>query len=436
MSTSSDKRERFRSYKVGCFIHYVWGGACQVITVAPSGNPPPSLNALADDFDVDAFAADMAAWGMEYVIFTAWHANLNTLFPSKAMASWGLSSHTSRRDLVGDVISALEAREIATILYTHPRDGHDLQEDDRRLVGWGSGSDGANPLMDQFDYKKWNDFTHDLYAEVMQRYGDRVLGIYVDEGCALGNSHRVVDYHRLRQTIKGQHPDVLMLQNYFGSVYTADIGDREYCRSGEFAHADGGTWPANRMPVGTCVGPTWWASIPRPEDAVIYSAEDMLRFTVLQAGVNTLGGGTQWAVGPYYGGGWENGVAEVMQRLADLMEPIGKAVRGVVASEAFPTRDGAYMNWVPWGAATDSPDGSRTYLHVLNTPEGRSLHVGVPANRTTFDRASLLVGGVELEWNCSPSGYVVSLPEGVHWDPLNTVIVLHRAKDAPSNPTH
>lgn len=419
--------ERFRSLKVGCFVHYVWGGH-KVHTVDRQGNPPPSLDALADDFDVEAFASDMSSWGMEYVIFTAWHANLNALYPSAVLSKWGLPQHTSRRDLVGDVITALASRGIAVILYTHPRVGHDLEEEDRRLVGWGEGSDGPNPIMEQFDYRRWNDFTNELYAEVMQRYGDRVLGIYVDEGSALGDSDRVVDYHRLRQTIKGKHPQVVMLHNYFGSLYTADLGDQEYCRTREFGQPDGGTWCANRMPVGACVGPLWWASVSGDKPAVIYSAEDMLRFTVLQAGVNTLGGGMQWAVGPYYKGGWEHGVAEVMQKLADLMTPIREAVCGVVASEAFPTRDGAYLNWVIWGAATDSVDGSRTYLHVLKPPEGRSLHVGFSANRAEFDRASLLVGGKELEWESSPSGYVVSLPEGVEWDPLNTVIVLHRVR--------
>lgn len=421
-----DGLERLRTVKVGCFVHYVWGGDCKAITIDSSGNPPPSLEALADDFDVDAFAADMAAWGMEYVIFTAWHANVNVLFPSEAMAAWGLAKHASERDLVGDVISALEVQGIATVLYTHPRDGHDLQDDDRRLTGWGAGSDGSHPLMDRFDYQRWNDFTNDLYAEVMQRYGDRVLGIYVDEGSGRGDSQRVVDYHRLRQTIKDRHPDVVMLQNYFGSLYTADIGDQEYCRSAEFSEANGGTWRANRMPVGACVGPRWWASVSQDQPAVIYSAEDMVRFTVLQAGVNTLGGGTQWAVGPYYGGGWENGVAEVMQRFAALMKPIGESVRGVVASEAFPTRDGAFIDWILWGAATDSVDGSRTYLHVLTPPEGRSLHLGFSANGATFDGASLLVGGQAVEWRCSPAGYVVLLPEGMDWDPVDTVIVLHR----------
>ncbi len=326
---------------------------------------------------------------------------------------------------MGDVIEALESKGIATILYTHPRDGHDLSGADQLLTGWGEGSVGSHPIMELFDFAKWNDFTNDLYAEVMERYGDRVLGIYVDEGSGVGDSHRVVDYQRLRRTIKDKHPHVVMLQNYFGSIYTADIGDCEYCRSLEFAEADGGEWRANRMPVGACVGPKWWSSVPRNESAVIYSAEDMLRYTVLQAGVNTLGGGVQWAVGPYYGGGWETGVAEVMQKLADLMEPIREAVRGVVASEAFPTRDGAFLNNLPWGVATDSTDGSRTYLHVLNPPDGRSLHVGFSANGAAFERASLLVDGRDLEWACSPSGYVVSLPEGVGWDPLDTVIVLH-----------
>ncbi len=85
---------------------------------------------------------------MEYVIFTAWHADINPLFPSQTMKKWGLAGHDCRRDLLGEIITALNAKGIKVMLYTHPRDGHDLRGDDQRKTGW-NGSEGGDPDWDQ-----------------------------------------------------------------------------------------------------------------------------------------------------------------------------------------------------------------------------------------------------------------------------------------------
>ena len=83
------------------------------------------LDDLADRFDAKQFAADLAAMKVEYVLFTAFHANMNTLYPSKVMDKW-LPGHSSRRDLLGDMIKACKEKGIPVLFYTHPRDGHDF----------------------------------------------------------------------------------------------------------------------------------------------------------------------------------------------------------------------------------------------------------------------------------------------------------------------
>ncbi len=72
---------------------------------------------------------------------------------------------------------------------------------------------------------------------------------------------------------------------------------------------------------------------------------------------------------------------------------------------AFPTQRGHALKsigWgvraVEWGVATDAADGSATYLHVLNPPQGKTLRLGMPANGARFSKASLLAGGREV-WN-------------------------------------
>lgn len=429
LHAAPDNREEFLRLKYGLFVHYVWAGNSS-LTVDREGRPLQSLDELADAFDVKRFADDLAAWQVEYVIFTAWHAGINPLFPSETMKKWGLDRHYCKRDLLGESITALDAKGIKVILYTHPRDGHDLSAEDQRKTGW-NGSIGGNPDWAEFDYQKWNDFTVELYAEVVKRYGKRILGLYLDEGSALGDSWRVVDYPRLRQTIKAANPNLLMGQNYYGTLYTCDFGDMEYHHWREFEHRDGGFWPANRMPVGTCFASTWVAAKPMGTNTVVFSAEDMFRYTVLQAGVNTDGGGVQWATGPYAGGGWETGVDETLRKVAGYIKPIAASLKGVYASRVFPTRDGMTFHSTAWGApklewgvATDAPDGSVTYLHVLKAPKEKTLRIGMPANGERFSQATLLPGGGKVELRLDAAGYVVTLPEGTDWNPLDTVIRL------------
>ena len=273
-----ETRPDFLKAKYGFFVHYVWAGKGGGLTLDRNGNRPSSFDALADAFDVEGFAKDMAAWQVEYVIFTAWHANINPLFPSETMKKWDLPDHASKRDLIGEVIKALKAKGIAVWLYTHPRDGHDLHGEERVKTGWGKDGKGGDPDWNQFDYQKWNDFTNDLYAELVNRYGKDIQGVYLDEGSSAGDSHRVVDYPRLRKTIKGRQPHLLMMQN--------------------------------------------------------------------------------------------------------------------------------------------------DYLHILNPPAGPQARIGMPANGVRFGKATLLTSGQPVKLDFDKAGYLVTLPNGVTWDKLNTVIRL------------
>jgi alpha-L-fucosidase len=413
----------FKEMNYGFFVHYVWGGSpSNRFTIDQKGNVPASMDALANAFDANGFADDLSSWGVEYVIFTAWHYNINPLFPSQTMRKWGMPEHTCQRDLLGDMISAVSAKGIKVLFYTHPRDGHDLGRADQVKTGWG-GPNGNDPDWSKFDYEKWNNFINDLYAELMDRYGKRITGLYLDEG-GPGNSYLVVDYPRLRQTIKSRNPHVIILQNYYGSLYSCDIGDKEYCHWGEFAHPDASAWPTYGMAMGVCFAPNWWATAPAGKNAAPYSPEDMFRFTVLQSGVNPGGGGMQWAAGIYAGGSWETGVDETMRKVGSYIRPLEKSLKGVHASDAYPTPKGATLHSITWGIATDARDGSATYLHVLRPPDGPTLHIGMPANGAHFASASLLTTGRAVRLESDLAGYLVTMPENTSWDALDTVIRL------------
>lgn len=423
----------FLTTKYGFFVHFVWGGKQGTqFTRDREGRQPATFDEFADSFDVKGFAGDLDRWGVEYVILTAWHYNINPLFPSATMKKWGMERHACRRDVLREVINACKAKGINVMFYTHPRDGHDLELPDQIKTGWG-GPNGTDPKWDAFDRRKWNDFTNELYGELMDRYGNDIIGIYSDEGSGAGDSYRVVDYPRLRQTVKGRQPALVMVQNFYGTTYSLDIGGKEYHHWGEFEQRDANAWPAYRMPVASCFATTWWSAEPAGRNTVVFTPEDMFRYTVLQAGANHEGGGMQWAAGNYAGGGWETGVDETMTKLAGYIKPVAASIKHTYASTSWQTAPGTKLPSLTWGVATRSTDDKIEYLHILKPPAGGSSNLTIPppADGKRFAKAVLLSNRKAVALKQTESGVALALPAGEAWDKLDTVIALQVAADSP-----
>ena len=435
----------FQNAKYGLFVHYVWGGTAYSATVNKDGSMPAGLDDVADRFDADVFADDLAAMGVEYVLFTAWHANMNVLYPSKVMDRW-LPGHSSKRDLLGDLIKACKARNISVLLYTHPRDGHDFTAAEQARTGWADGR-SPNPDWAKFNKRKWNDFINDAYGELVDRYGNDILGIYLDEGSGEADSHRVVDYPRLRKTITAKHPGLLMMQNDYGNLYTCDIGNKEIYYTGPFAKADGNQWPSYKIPISIVVGSIFWAAFPegagKPAHTskkvsfnkwIPYTPGAMFRYTVLQSATNRDGGGVLWAAGTYPGGGWERGVLDRMKKTGALIKPVESSIKNTSPSTSYVTVPGTTIAQLKWGVATRSPDGKAEFLHILNPPAGgaRSLKLPPPADGKIFTKAELLADGRPVELVQDAAGLALTLPQGASWDANDTVIKLTVAENSPA----
>ena len=408
-----------RNMKYGMFIHYVESLTCR------RDGTMPVFGQAAEEFDVEGFAESLTSFGVEYIIFTAWHFNMVCLYPAAKVDAW-LPNHCVKRDLLRDIIVALKPRGIKVIFYTHPRDGHDFSEEDAIITGWGAGNKGfaPNPNPDTYNFEKWNNFINDAYAELMDRYGNDIAGLYLDEGSAAGDSYKVVDYPRLRQTIKSRNPKLVMIQNYYGNLYSCDIGDKEYCHWGEFASADGDTWPAYTMPVGTVMSHSWMADIPEGQNTVMFTAEALFRYTVLQAGANTDGYGVQWAAGPYAGGGWENGVYQTMAALGKYVNAVAPSIKRTIPSTSYVTLPGATIHSLDWGVATTSEDGATEYLHVLKPPSSNILTLPAPADGKQFSAAIVLTTGRAVSMNQTEDALILNLDSSDGWNEMDTVIML------------
>ena len=143
--------------------------------------------------------------------------------------------------------------------------------------------------------------------------------------------------------------------------------------NGSIAQRDGAAWPAFRFPVGTIFVPSWWATKPAGDNAAYFKAGDMFRYTILQAGANHNGGGTQWAAGHYAGGGWETAVAETLDQMTAYLQPVASSIKNTYASVTWPTAQGTRIPDSKWGGvATRATDDSVEYIHILIPPAAGS----------------------------------------------------------------
>ncbi len=426
--------------KYSFFAHYVAD-----LTTDVNGVVVTDPNELANAFDVEAYADKMAAMGCEYIVFTAWHYRMVCLFDSEAMLKWDMANHRTDRDLLGEMINAVNARGINVVLYTHAFDGYDFKTAEEGIkVGWGSALKPAlSPNYDKdFDYDKWNNFVNDVYAEVMERYGDRICGVWVDEGNMFEGMSRAVDFDRLIKTITSYNENVATFQNDHGFLYGFEYRIEEYWKHNEFADYSGNLMKTFKKKVpNPIISNNWWTSVSVDSaNAVPYEGKVLFRYQVLQSSASS-GGGIQWAAGPYPGEGclYEPGVCETMEVMNAYLNPIAWTVKGTLPSTSYATKDSKNITTIGWGVAMQSVDGTREYIHVLNSDDGaidgKTLKLRVPADGKIFTDAYLAINNKKVGLTQDETGVYLTLPEDEEWSDLDTVIELKVKTDDVTDPT-
>lgn len=389
--------------KMGLFVHYTLGtyhdGHYGGTWTNPAGKPGTDLNAVADGLDVKALASVAESMGAQYVIFTAYHAGMNLMYPSPL---WGRAfpHKVSRRDVIADLAEALKARGIPLVLYVHPDDRHDLTAAEQKTLVE-NGLSTQSDISQQSDRRPkdpaWQSTYVRLIDEIGVRYGGRIVGYWEDGGAG--------DGPRVKAAMLVHTPDAAIWKNGGRSGPPATlIGSETENRQEQWAATVGGNH--------------WWAS----GGKITRSSRDMYRATVLWAATQgQVNGGIAWSAGPYVNNEWETGVAEAFRELGQLMRANGKAIYGTVASTSYVTTPDTQPQW---GVATDSADGSTVYLHVFNAPKDTALQIGNASDGRRFDRATLLRTGKAVRLAATAEGYVLTLPKAERWSDLDTVVCL------------
>ena len=413
--TGLSARERWKRMKYGFFVHYVNDGNGHT-TFNIDGSPTSAgADYVADSFDANGFAEDIASMGVEYLIFTAWHSNFHPLFNSAAVER--IPPHerprinTPKSDMLGRMVAAVRAKGVRVLLYCHPG----------QQLFWG---------------EEWNRFMEEIHGEMIDRYD--IDGFFVDENDPGGNSDIHIDFHRMERAIRWRKPDAVLIQNFYGNLYAFDalIGESGPS-SPNFSPDIAWTMPSAYAQV---ISKTWSAHVPKvptPTPAVTRSPEGIFRATVVGAGSCIEGGGWAWSAGPYPGDGtwtdpatgqkkfvgrWEEGVLEAMQKAGAYIAPIAESIKNTYPSTSWQPKGN--ITELAWGVATRSTNDRTEYIHVLKPQPGPVLTLPPPDDGKTFTNARLLPGGKPVKLDQSANGVRLTLPEGEQWDPLNTVIAM------------
>lgn len=470
--TGGNLQQAYQDYELkskGAFVHYV-----PYLTSGYDGTIT-DIDELANTFDAEQFANDMEAFGVEYVVFTAWHARMLPLYPSEVSKRWRddrrlikQNKTYSDRDLIGDLITELKKKNIDLHLYIHPTDGHDFRDNgpgdnllqDQELTGFNDATGG---------YEIWNTYINELINEMCKRYASDIKGVWID------GVNNKIQYERLKTTIRSYNPNMIIIENTGGNrthaFPTTGLGDfhcwevnNVLVGAGGLGMAtvnpdikadDGKTWPGTLNQVAIVLGDGWWSKDTSSEyppadnqNDSKYAAKDVFLYNVLMASVSKGGGllyaigcgngnGSDYSGGDIWGGGKEGGgnMYATMVKTEALMEPIAESIKNVKPGTAYVTKPGTWLSQYDWGVSTESADGKYVYLHVVTPPaNGKTLSIQNTADGTILssENATLLNTGEPVTLVKTSTGYNITLGENANWDKLDTVFKVERQDGVPS----
>ncbi len=395
--------------------------------VGPNGENLGGISNYTNIYNLTPIIDDLVAMNFEYICITDFHGLGVTLHPSAALDFYrGEGVYSSKRDFLGELINGLKNKGIKVMLLTHPLDGHDYPIEERTALGW---YDSSN------NYKRWNDFICDVYADIVSRYGSDLIGISFDSEFGLSENEEwtgKLDVIRLRDAIRSYSNLPLIslvppnqLTGYsLREVWRPSWLDPWMSRSENIYDVE--DWPAYyRAPA--VVTTNHWGTISTRQNSSMYlTGIQLYRYMALQACVSTDGPGVMWGTSPYYNGQWEIGVREAFLDVGARISLLKESLQKVAPSKSYIRREGIKLSTLPNGiAATSSLDGKYEYIHVLNHPIGSVLTLPAPADGKRFSSACTLNPSHAVDLSQASDGTVtLTLQSEEEWDEVDTVIRL------------
>lgn len=201
------------------------------------GARKPYAQAVAE-LDVERLADQLALTGAGFAVLTTSHTHQDFPAPLRTLEAI-LPGRTTPRDLVKDMISALDRRGLRLMLYHHPGSGSDSAW--AEACGLASGDTARH-------FRLWQS----VVAEAGTRYGTGLAGWWFDDG-ATGFYPRRAPWESLHRAARAGNPGRVIGFNSweFASVtewqdFDCGEGLREpRGREGRLAQRDGGIYPTS-----------------------------------------------------------------------------------------------------------------------------------------------------------------------------------------------
>ncbi|MGJ8634997.1 MAG: LamG-like jellyroll fold domain-containing protein, partial [Luteolibacter sp.] len=202
----------------------------------PESGGRKSLEDQANDFDVPAFVEKVKGTGASYVIWSSTWREYKINAPIASVDGYfGDSSHTSSRDLIGEVMDALDEEGIDFMLYYHRGEANEapwfLDPSFPRTEFTQRGTGDRSIFFDS-----WTT----IIAEIGNRYGEKLDGWFIDGGMVYypspferfgaaaraGNPNRLVSYNPWVAVRMTDFQDVMFGENHRGTTIlgSADVG--------------------------------------------------------------------------------------------------------------------------------------------------------------------------------------------------------------------
>jgi hypothetical protein len=190
----------------------------------PHGDKKP-WPGFAEDFNAADFVQKIDEMGGKYLVWSATWWDYLYPAPIQSIADI-LPQRVSNRDLIGDLIAECQKRHIKFMLYYHI--GHDNPE---VLTAKGL----KDPCWSDYQARQnWLDREEQIFAEVGNRYGSGLAGVFIDDGCCWYPA----DFEKLGAALKAGNPKRIIAYNPWVAASYTPFQDF-YC--GE--NFDGGSTP-------------------------------------------------------------------------------------------------------------------------------------------------------------------------------------------------
>ena len=267
----------FREARFGLMCHWT-------SQTMPRKGPPKSYADAVRDFDVKKFADQVARTGAGFVTITTSHAEMFFPAPLKSLDRI-LPGRTSERDLIGELVDALDRHGVRLMLYYHLGSSADQP--------WQNASGFWKTDTTEF----WNNWSA-VISEVGERYGDKLAGWWFDDGTA-NYYYRSAPWQRLATAAKAGNPKRLVcfnpwvlptateFQDYFAGEGSSDPSVQSWLKAGDHGRISGGAYEGLQASAALIMDGDWLhtkrdTEISAPRQTAAQLADLLRRFASLE----------------------------------------------------------------------------------------------------------------------------------------------------------